>query len=179
MLLMARLNAVLVLALLPTEKTGLRNSVALSFSYPFIRVGYILARCPNLPDHFTEQCWPKAQHALWAALAIRRALAPKHTTNDNSVDQFYAAIWSLLLCDWQRSEPIALAVKALILSNAHSFETPWTSIKLVVSTLLSSVLDRCDQCCVRCDRCSPARCTTRSKTQDNEKKYSLHISIPN
>jgi hypothetical protein len=24
----------------------------LSFSYPFVRVGYILARCPNLPDHF-------------------------------------------------------------------------------------------------------------------------------
>ncbi|MEH6648195.1 hypothetical protein, partial [Sulfitobacter sp.] len=27
-------------------------SVALSFSYPFVRVGYILARCPILPDHF-------------------------------------------------------------------------------------------------------------------------------
>ena len=25
---------------------------SLSFSYPFVRVGYILARCPILPDHF-------------------------------------------------------------------------------------------------------------------------------
>ena len=30
-----------------------QSSVASSFSHPFIRVGYILARCPNLPDHFT------------------------------------------------------------------------------------------------------------------------------
>ena len=31
------------------------NSVASSFSYPFIRVGYILARCANLLDHFNHQ----------------------------------------------------------------------------------------------------------------------------
>ena len=31
-----------------------KNSVVSSFLYPFVRVGYILARCPNLPDHFSN-----------------------------------------------------------------------------------------------------------------------------
>jgi hypothetical protein len=33
-------------------RTCLKSSVASSFSYPFIRVGYTSARCPILLDHF-------------------------------------------------------------------------------------------------------------------------------
>ena len=31
-----------------------KNCVSSSFLYPVFKVGYILARCPVLPDHFTQ-----------------------------------------------------------------------------------------------------------------------------